>query len=208
MVSPEKRFKLSRREFEHFSNKGLSFYCEKKVRVEKLTLSIVKGRSDIMILFDRFLERITLGRPYAPSYIGVCVDGQHIHLFWRKPFFITLQELGFLWDTITKESSNLKNRTASTKEKDSIPGREKLIQYLLNQEEHHEEVDKLKHSAEFFQSERWGKTLVKSKKVDGEKKVFFVPSPISNKEEITWNKFKFLSEMSQGELMSLQKYTH
>ena len=113
--------------------------------------------------------------------------------------------MGTIWNRITKEQSNCKNQTASSQKNTVIRGQEKLILYLLNQSEHHEEVDTLKHESNYFQSEFWGHKLKKSVK-DPNKIVRVYPDPVP-RDDLAWNKFKTYNipeELRRG----MDKYLH
>ena len=148
---------------EHAFN-GLSFYGNKKtkkypngVRIEFLTLSIsTLNPLEIETLFEKFINRMNTHCYYSMcSWLAVFVGGQHVHAFWRKPFYMTTQEMGQIWARVVGENSNCKNFTVRgdlTSKEQMI----KIVNYFSNQGDHHQE------DVIFLESEYWGKIVPRS----------------------------------------------
>jgi hypothetical protein len=163
---PMKR--LEKREFEEHCYLGLKQRSEKKGsnnRVEFLTVGCSgKSQIDLLKKFDSFTVELSDKKPiqWIAVLIKESVDNLltdrkdvkfHLHALWAKPF-VPMNKLRELWWYHANVHGSITNRTVKGS-KSSRSEMSRLVNYLVNQEEKHNQFANVEGEVKYFESENW-----------------------------------------------------
>lgn len=172
--------------------RGMTIYEKEKIRIEYISLSIsTNDKTNIMEYVERLIPHMLYQRKFGTvDFCGCVVNKQHIHFLIRKPYvpYATLQSA---WHMITKNISNVYVKTVRY-DMDGKYKYESVLQYILQQEEKHDEP------VEYYKTPNWGYVIHK-KKQKGE--VIITKKP--------WHKSSLKYEesyMINGEFVTKQQY--